>query len=124
MKNRYVLRLAQSWPRVFLNVRYIRNQDNTKVECSQEGEEVENAKADTDVTRDAKGQFVCGGLTGIIELLDDGTVVKSTFPDSEMEDHIRGIVMEASIYHRLGPHDRLVGLVSHSRDGLVLEYIE
>lgn len=96
-------------------------QADPKVECLQEPE---NAKADTFITRDAQGQFVCGGLTGIVELLDNGTVIKSPFPDAEMEDHIRDIALEASIYRRLGPHERLVGLVSHSRDGLVLEYME
>lgn len=87
-------------------------------------QETERNEADIVVTRDAQGQFVCGGLTGIVELLDNGTIVKSPFPGPEMEDHIRDIAMEASIYRQLGPHERLVGLVSHSGDGLVLEYME
>jgi serine/threonine protein kinase len=96
-----------------------------KAECSQEpGNANANANADTVVTRDAKGQFVCGGLTGIVELLDNGTIIKSPFPGSEIEEHIRDIAIEASVYRRLGRHKRLVGLVSHSRDGLVLEYME
>lgn len=87
-------------------------------------EEPENTKVDTFVTRDAKGEFIHGGLTGIVELLDNGTVIKLPFPGPEMEDHIRDIAMEASIYRRLGPHKRLVRLISHSKDGLVLEYME
>lgn len=74
--------------------------------------------------RDAQGQFVCGGLTGIVELLDNGTIIKSPFPGPEMEEHIRDIEKEYKIYRRLGPHERLVRLVSHSRDGLVLDYME
>lgn len=59
-----------------------------------------------------------------MELLDDGTVLKSPFPDSEFESHIMDIAKEANIYRRIGPHKRLVRLLGHSRDGLVLEYIE
>lgn len=59
-----------------------------------------------------------------MELLDDGTALKSPFPDSEIESHILDIAKEASIYRRIGPHERLVRLLGHSRDGLVLEYME
>lgn len=59
-----------------------------------------------------------------MELLDDGTALKSPFPDSEMESHILDIAKEANIYRRIGPHRRLVRLLGHSRDGLVLEYME
>jgi len=59
-----------------------------------------------------------------VELLDDGTVLKSPFPDAEMENHIRDISKEASIYHRVGPHERLVRILGHSRDGLLLEYMK
>ncbi|OAX80181.1 hypothetical protein ACJ72_05487, partial [Emergomyces africanus] len=45
--------------------------------------------AETVLIRDAKGKFVGGGLTGIIGLLDNGTVIKSPFPGSEEDDHIR-----------------------------------
>ncbi|KAL3489527.1 kinase-like domain-containing protein [Aspergillus germanicus] len=70
------------------------------------------------ITRDAQGQFISGGLTGIMELLDDGTVFKSPFPDAELESHILDIAKEADIYHRIGPHERLVPILGHSRDGL------
>lgn len=59
-----------------------------------------------------------------MELLDNGTVLKSPFPDSEIEGHILDIAKEARIYHRVGPHERLVRLLGHSRDGLVLEYMK
>jgi serine/threonine protein kinase len=59
-----------------------------------------------------------------VELLSDGTVIKSPFPDAEMENHILDIAKEASIYHRVGPHERLVRILDHSRDGLILEYMK
>jgi serine/threonine protein kinase len=59
-----------------------------------------------------------------VELLDDGTVLKSPFPDPEIENHILDIAKEANIYRRIGPHERLALLLGHSRDGLVLEHIE
>nr|KMM63779.1 hypothetical protein CPAG_00133 [Coccidioides posadasii RMSCC 3488] len=76
------------------------------------------------ISRDAQGQFISGGLTGIVELLDDGIILKSPFPDTEMENHILDIAKEASIYHCVGPHERLVWILGHSRDGLILEYMK
>lgn len=76
-----------------------------------------------EIERDAKGEFICGGLTGIVELLDNGTVIKSPFPGPMMEDHVQNIAKEAVIYRRIGPHERLVRLVSHSSDGVILEYM-
>ncbi|KAK9853720.1 hypothetical protein MYU51_005125 [Penicillium brevicompactum] len=88
-----------------------------------EANEPRHGKVET-ITRDAQGQFISGGLTGIVELLADGTVLKSPFPDAEMENHILYIAKEASIYHRLDLHERLVRMLDHSRDGLILEYME
>ncbi|KAJ5945950.1 hypothetical protein N7454_002789 [Penicillium verhagenii] len=85
--------------------------------------ETEHGKFQT-ICRDAKGKFISGGLTGIVELLDDGTVIKSPFPDADLENNILDIAKEASIYHRLGPHERLIRVLGHSRDGLVLEYMK
>lgn len=76
------------------------------------------------ISRDAQGQFISGGLTGIVELLDDGTVLKSPFPGAEIEKNILDIAKEAQIYHRIGPHERLVRMLGHSRDGLVLEHMQ
>lgn len=52
------------------------------------------------------------------------TALKSPFPDSEIEGHVLDIAKEASIYRRVGPYKRLVRLLGHSRDGLVLEYMK
>ncbi|KAJ5521814.1 kinase domain containing protein [Penicillium freii] len=92
-------------------------------QCDYEANETRHEKVET-ISRDAKGQFISGGLTGIVELLGYGTVLKSPFPDAEMENHILDIAKEASIYHRIGPHERLVRILDHSRDGLVLEYMK
>lgn len=75
-------------------------------------------------TRDAQGELISGGITGIVELLDDGTALKAPFPGEEIENHIQDIAKEASIYHRIGPHPRLVRMLGHSREGLVLEYMK
>ncbi|KAJ5144470.1 hypothetical protein N7526_001978 [Penicillium atrosanguineum] len=75
-------------------------------------------------SRDAEGQLISGGITGIVELLDDGTALKAPFPGCEIEKHILDIAKEASIYSRVGPHKRLVRMLGHSREGLKLEYME
>ena len=77
----------------------------------------------TDI-RDAQGEFISGGVTGIVELLDDGTALKSPFPDDDIEQHISDIAKEARIYRRIGPHRRLVQLLGHSSRGLALEYMK
>lgn len=41
-----------------------------------------------------------------------------------MENHILDIAKEASIYHRLGLYERLVRILGHSRDSLILEYMK
>ncbi|OJD18574.1 hypothetical protein AJ78_01415 [Emergomyces pasteurianus Ep9510] len=94
---------------------------NSKVECSQD---VENIKVGSAITRDAQGKFVYNSLTEIVELLHNDTIIKSPFPDSEIEDHIQDIVIEVSVYRRLGSHERLVELVGGFRDDLYhsLEY--
>lgn len=76
------------------------------------------------ISRDSQGQFISGGLTGIVELLDDGTVLKSPFPGAELENNILDIAKEAQIYYRIGPHERLVRMLGHSRDGLILEHMQ
>ncbi|RAL13195.1 kinase-like protein [Aspergillus homomorphus CBS 101889] len=87
--------------------------------------EIHNANAKAyDYVIDAKGEFLAGGTTGIVELLDDGTALKSVLPGENMESNIMNIAKEASIYRRLGPHERLIQLLGHSEDGLVLEYME
>ncbi|KAL3476496.1 hypothetical protein BJX99DRAFT_227849 [Aspergillus californicus] len=81
----------------------------TGPQYDHEANENENGHAKVEaIGRDAQGQFISGGLTGIVELLGDGTVLKSPFPGAEMEDHVLDIAKEASIYHRVGPNVRLV----------------
>lgn len=75
------------------------------------------------VTRDARGKFISGGLTGIVELLNDGTILKSPQPGPDEESYRSDIEKEAEIYRLLGSHDRLVWLLGHSAEGLVLEYM-
>lgn len=75
-------------------------------------------------SRDAQGELIAGGITGIVELLDDRTALKAPYPDDDVEDHILDIAKEASIYRRIGPHERFVRMLGHSREGLVLEYMK
>lgn len=74
--------------------------------------------------RYGQGELISGGITGIVELLDDGTALKAPFPGEDIEHHIQDIAKEASIYRRIGPHERLVRMLGHSREGLVLEYMK
>ncbi|WEW56964.1 hypothetical protein PRK78_002423 [Emydomyces testavorans] len=74
--------------------------------------------------RDGNGVFISGGLSGIVELLPDGTILKSPFFDEDEEQHRLDIAFEATVYEKLGPHDRLVKFLGHSDKGLVLEYME
>ncbi|KAM5471475.1 hypothetical protein MferCBS49748_002022 [Microsporum ferrugineum] len=104
-----------------VSVPFEKRQADSRVESLHN---LENTNPVIFTERFAKGEFINGGVTGIVELLDDGTVIKSPFPGPIMEDNIRDIAKEASIYQRLGPHERLVGLISHSRDGIILEYMQ
>lgn len=70
----------------------------------------------------AKGTYISAGVSGIVERLKDGTVLKSPHPEDE--EACRDIELEAKIYRLLGPHDRLVTMLGHSQAGLVLEYME
>lgn len=70
----------------------------------------------------AKGEFISAGITGLVELLPDGTVIKSPRPSEERSS--RDTETEAKIYQLLGPHDRLVPMLGHSAEGLRLEYME
>ncbi|KAE8356832.1 kinase domain-containing protein [Aspergillus coremiiformis] len=82
------------------------------------------SNVDYSSSRDAQGELISGGITGIVELLDDGTALKAPYPGCEIENHILDIAKEASIYRRIGPHKRLVRMLDHSRAGLVLEYMK
>jgi serine/threonine protein kinase len=79
---------------------------------------------DPDVNiREAKGELVGGGVTGLVERLKSGDVVKS--PWLAAPDCRRDMAVEAKIYERLGAHPRLVEMkhwdpASHV---LTLEYM-
>lgn len=73
------------------------------------------------VVSQAKGTFISAGISGIIERLEDGSVLKS--PRSDEERACKDIETEANIYRLLGPHDRLVPMLGYSEAGLILEYM-
>lgn len=68
-------------------------------------------------------QLISAGQTGLVELLANGTAIKSPQQDSQIELHILNLAKEADIYRRIGPHKRLVRMLDHSKKGLVLEYM-
>jgi hypothetical protein len=70
----------------------------------------------------AKGTFISAGLSGVVERLQDGGVLKS--PRADEERSHKDVQMEVEIYQRLGPHDRLVPMVGYSEENLVPEYME
>ena len=75
-----------------------------------------------------RGEFVGGGVTGIVERLPSGDVIKTplVFPDDPGLDCARDITIEAEIYQMLGEHPRLVKLRSWDpvHHELVLEYMQ
>ncbi|KAJ5096856.1 kinase domain-containing protein [Penicillium angulare] len=81
-------------------------------------------KVEYDFIRNAQGELISGGVTGIVELLENGTVLKAPYPGLDMDLHIQDIAKEADIYRRIGPHKRLIQMLDHSEEGLVLEYMK
>lgn len=59
------------------------------------------------------------GVSGVVERLEDGTVLKSPQPNEDVS-----IELEGCIYRLLGPHDRLISMLGYSKEGLILEYME
>ncbi|KAJ5291937.1 kinase domain-containing protein [Penicillium angulare] len=80
-------------------------------------------KVDYKFMRNAQGELISGGVTGIVELIENGTALKTPYPGPEMDLHIRDIAKEADIYHRIGPHKRLARMLDHPDEGLVLEFM-
>lgn len=74
--------------------------------------------------RKAKGEYISAGISGIVERLKDGSVLKSPYPGPDQEMAAKDIEREASIYRLLGPHPRLVPMLGHTSEGLSLEYME
>ncbi|KAI1162753.1 kinase-like domain-containing protein [Nemania serpens] len=73
-----------------------------------------------------KGEFLGGGVTGLVERLESGDVIKSPWTGRPTASDCRQeMAIEAQIYERLGAHHRLVQLkhwdpVDHT---LTLEYM-
>ncbi|KAJ5407904.1 hypothetical protein N7509_001787 [Penicillium cosmopolitanum] len=86
--------------------------------------DIKKTNVDFSSSRNAEGELISGGITGIVELLDDGTALKAPFPGCEIENHILDIAKEADIYRRVRPHKRLVRMLDHCREGLKLEYMK
>ncbi|KAJ8120701.1 hypothetical protein ONZ43_g2655 [Nemania bipapillata] len=73
-----------------------------------------------------KGEFIGGGVTGLVERLKSGDAIKSPWTGRSTESDCRqDMMIEAQIYKRLGAHPRLVQLkhwdpVDHT---LTMEYM-
>jgi serine/threonine protein kinase len=67
-----------------------------------------------------KGKFISGGLSGIVELLPSGLIIKSPWPGEQRHDSIRQIANEFQIYKHLGPHRRLVPVKGYTAEGELL----
>lgn len=82
--------------------------------------------AETIIVLDSKGDLVGGGATGLVERLESGDVVKTAWTGRPTEADCKAeIAIEARIYDRLGPHQRLVQLKhwSPASSTLTLEYM-
>ncbi|KAM3415641.1 hypothetical protein BST61_g9162 [Cercospora zeina] len=78
----------------------------------------------------SKGELVAGGISGIVELQEDGFVVKSPWPgDEEKQQCQRDLKLEAEVYRRLAArfpnHQRFIRLVSFDEAtcSLTMEYM-
>lgn len=71
----------------------------------------------------SKGELLGGGVTGIVELMEDGNAIKSPWPDDK--DSYRDMDLEARIYQHLGAHPRLVKVIDWDaeRHCLTMEYM-
>jgi serine/threonine protein kinase len=79
------------------------------------------------IVMQSKGEFVGGGVTGIVERLPDGDVIKTPLESPDIGlDCVQDITIEAGIYQMLGQRPRLVKLRSCDpvKYELVLEYMQ
>lgn len=76
-----------------------------------------------------KGTFLGGGVSGIVELLPDGNVVKSPWPGEMATDSQKDIRIEAHAYQRIAErypgHSRFVKLVEFDQEQhtLTMQYM-
>lgn len=72
-----------------------------------------------------RGKLIAGGASGIVERLPSGDVIKSPWNDDTGHICRQELELEKRIYERLGPHPRLVRMVSWDPQQytLTLEYM-
>ena len=90
----------------------------------------ENSGISYTTERWAKGKLIDGGVSGIVELLPNGDVVKSPWPGWWQEKECReDMAREALVYQRLfdyfGAHKRFVKLISYDETeyAITMEYM-
>ncbi|KAK5687868.1 hypothetical protein LTR17_026699 [Elasticomyces elasticus] len=77
----------------------------------------------------AKGNFVDAGVSGIVELLPNGHIIKSPWSGWQEEERREDMAQEARAYQRLfadfGAHKRFVKLISYSETiyAITVEYM-
>jgi serine/threonine protein kinase len=76
-------------------------------------------------TIESKGEFISGGVTGLVERLPDGNIVKSPWSGSRAADCRRDMATEFQVYKKLGPHPRLVKIINWDPENceLTMEYM-
>jgi serine/threonine protein kinase len=83
-----------------------------------------NPSTSNTASPNAKGRFLSGGISGIVELLPSDHVIKSPHGGSLEDDCRKDVANEAEIYLHLGKHARLVPMTCYTaKDGLCLEYM-
>ncbi|KXS94366.1 hypothetical protein AC578_2525 [Pseudocercospora eumusae] len=95
---------------------------------SKDSQPLEDTSLVYDTKRWAKGKLIDGGVSGIVELLQNGDIIKSPWPDDKecQEDMAR----EARTYQRLsesfGAHKRFVKLLSYDETeyAITMEYMK
>ncbi|RDL30114.1 Uncharacterized protein BP5553_10392 [Venustampulla echinocandica] len=68
----------------------------------------------------SRGDTIGGGVSGLVERLPSGNVVKSPWTGSEEAICRAEIALERRIYENLGPHARLVKIIAWDADECVL----
>ncbi|TAQ89312.1 hypothetical protein B7494_g2374 [Chlorociboria aeruginascens] len=73
----------------------------------------------------AKGQFLDSGVSGILEILPCGNILKSPWPGQFEKDSRKDLTIEKKIYSKLGRHPRLIEIVDWNPQdcALTMEYM-
>ncbi|OBT41073.1 hypothetical protein VE00_10300 [Pseudogymnoascus sp. WSF 3629] len=82
-------------------------------------------KIDEYVSMDSKGETISGGVSGLVQRLPSGDVIKIPWPGLRAEKCRGDLTAEYNIYKILGPHPRLVKIINWSSDdcSLTMEYM-